>query len=300
MSKVIFGLYDEAGYMQLLADYLEKNSSKAECHLFTGKDTLEEYLKCNELEVLLLGEEVDYKHIDYLEHVKNQLILTEEPIEQGEAIDGRVFKYQPAGKICEEILNRFLKQDFLEKEKHGFKRETKFYGIYRLFENGPSTLEEVLGKEVPERNTLILDMGLFDGNFSSEEKGQGMSEVLFYLKQKSEKAARKLPGVIREWNGRDYISAVEDYRDLYGIARKEMDLLFRILTESTVYENVIFDVGFLGETTLYLLERCEYVFLKQPQNQWEENQRDGFIRLLKRENMDKVLNKLRYVTGKEG
>ena len=282
--------------MQCLAEYLERTSLKTECHLFTEKDTLEEYLKNNELEVLLLGEEVDCKQIDYLEHVKNQLIFTEYPFEKAEATEGKIFKYQSAEKILEVIFEQCLKEDIWEKGKNQFKGETRFYGIYRLFESSSVMLEEVLIKKVGEEKTLILDMGLFDGISAKSQKGSGMSELLFYLKQQTEKIARKIPGLIQEWRGADYISAVEDYRDLYGITRKEMELFLQILSENTEYENIIFDLGFLGESTLYLLGQCDCVYLRKPQNQWEENQRDGFLRLLQREHMEKLVEKMEYVT----
>lgn len=295
MSKVVFGLYDEVGYMRLLADYLERNSPKVECHLFTGKDTLEEYLKRNELDVLLLGEEVETDRVKSWENVKKQLIFTEEPVEKSETASGRIFKYQSAGEIMEMIFEQFLKLDSGVAKKKEFHGKVRFYGVFRLFENDSKILEGLLQREAAEGKTLILDFGYFSGISITGKKEKGMTELLFYLKQKTEKTARKLSGLIQEWKGVDYLPAVGDYRDLYGVTKKEVELLLQILSENTEYENVIFDIGFLGEATLYLLGKCEYVFLRQPQNQWEENKKEGFLQLLQRENMQSVVEKMDYL-----
>ncbi len=296
MSRVVFGLYDEMGYMQLLADYLEKISTKVESHLFTRKAALEEYLKGNEVEVLLLGEEVDQTQISYLEHVKNLLVLSEEPVGMGETAGKTLFKYQSAQRLVETVFEQLLGEEISFKEKKGIREQTKIYGVYRLFETSPVILERLLSKEVSEGKTLILDFGLFGGVFSLEQRQQGMSELLFYLKQPTEKIVRKLPGLIQEWQGVDYLCPVEDYRDLYGITPKEVDLMLQVLSENTEYENVICDIGFLSETTLHLMEECDFFYLCQPRNQWEQKQRDGFLQLLQKENMEKVISKLGYLS----
>ncbi len=296
MSKLVFGLYDEIGYMQLLADYLEQFNSKVESHLFTQKDSLEKYLKENEVEVLLLGEEVDGNQISYLEHAKHRLVLSEEPIETGESMETKIFKYQPAPRLVEEIFERVLKVDSGLKEKRRIKGKVRFYGIYRLWKNDSLILEQILAKEVPAGKSLIIDMGIFSGFMATEQRNSGLSELLFYLKQQTEKIVRKLSGLIQEWQGVDYLCPVEDYRDLYGITREEMELLLHILSENTDYENVIFDLEFPGEASLYLLGECDFIYLSKPQNEWEKNQRDGFLRLLQKEGMEKAISRITYLS----
>ncbi len=296
MKKTVIGLYDETGYMQFLVDYLEKIHSKAESHLFTSRENLEIFLKENEVDVLLLGEEVDVSEISYMENVKNRLVLSEEPVESEESHLTKIFKYQPASKVVEAILSPFGQLNGNISKRQMCCDKTRIYIALRIWENGSGLLEQILEREVPEGKTLIMDMETYSGFLPVSQRNFGLSEFLFYVKQDTEKIGRKLSGLIRQWQEVDYLCPVTDYRDLHGITREEIRLLLHILLENTEYENVIFDVGFPGDASLYLLEKSDGIYTSRMQNEWQQNQWDGFVQFLRKEGMEDIISKVKYLS----
>ena len=126
-------------------------------------------------------------------------------------------------------------------------------------------------------------------------ENSGMSEVIFYLKQHSEKLAAKLRRMITQCNGMDYLGAVEDFRDLYTLCREDVDRLLSLFAHETGYERVVFDVGFLTDSSLYLLYCCDRIYIPRAQSRWEEQRRAALERLLVREGLEEVIDNIQYV-----
>ena len=73
---------------------------------------------------------------------------------------------------------------------------------------------------------------------------RGLSEIIFYLKQKNERLALKLRQLVQQSYGMDHIRPVTDFRDLYSLCREDVDRLLTVISGETGYERVIFDIGF--------------------------------------------------------
>ena len=72
-------------------------------------------------------------------------------------------------------------------------------------------------------------------------------------------------------------------------------MLTGILAGETGYDTVIFDIGYLCEANLCLMRYCESIFVANTYEPFQQNMKTGFERLLIKENMQDVLDKLRYV-----
>jgi len=129
------------------------------------------------------------------------------------------------------------------------------------------------------------------------EDFRGMSEIIFYLKQKNEKLAAKLRALTRRRDNLDYLWPVEDFRDLYSIGREDVDRLLATLANETDYERIIFDIGFLTDSSLYLLYCCDRIYIPKAKSVWEENQKNALEELLVREGLEEVIDSIRYVAS---
>lgn len=296
MRRLVFALFDLQGYMEALSEYFGTRNFLMECRLFTQKDSLAEYLKGHTVDVLLLGQEVKIPELSYLGNVRNIIVLSEGSTvyEESETDYPLLFKYQSAENILTEI---FRVIGIGEEAEEG--KRTQFIGIYRPYGQLPPKEEFLRGKG--EVKTLWLDLELLSGDSDAGraiqgEAMRGMSELIFYLKQRSEKLAWKLQPLIQERRGIDYIGPVEDYRDLYSLNREDIDLFLTVLAKETRYEQVIFDVGYLSDSALYLLYCCNRVYMPQAQNSWEENQKNSLENLLTREGLGEMAGSIRYVS----
>lgn len=304
MKKLLFALYDTEGYMMPLAGYFGKKFFMMECRLFTKKDCLLEFLKGHQVDVLLLGQEVEAAQLSYLEHVKKVIILSEEkniPNQQNIPI---IFKYQSAEKVCQEIFQMIAQEEIPFLSARETRENIAFYGLYRPYGSLLQMQKLYLSDEAKGKKSLVINLEPLSGFDPMEERNEedgsnlrGMSELVFYLKQHSEKIALKLRVLVQKWKGMDCIYPVEDYRDLYSLNCEEIDLLLSVLAEETDYELVLFDVGFLSDASLYLLYCCDRIYIPQAVNDWEENQKKSLERLLEREGMEEMKSNIHYVSA---
>ncbi len=95
----------------------------------------------------------------------------------------------------------------------------------------------------------------------------------------------------------DYLWPVEDFRDLYSIGREDVDRLLATLANETDYERIIFDIGFLTDSSLYLLYCCDRIYIPKAKSVWEENQKNALEELLVREGLEEVIDSIRYVAS---
>ena len=126
---------------------------------------------------------------------------------------------------------------------------------------------------------------------------RGMSEVVFYLKQRKEKLALKLETVVTSKEGKDYIFAVEDYRDLYTLKWEDICQFLEVLSQQTDYETVIFDIGYLSEAVLYLMEHCDKLYMPQAETKQQKSKESAFQRFLYRENRESMMQSFQRIKG---
>lgn len=301
MEKLIFALYDLQGYMKALSEYFSAKRFLLECHIFTKQDSLADYMKEHFVDVLLIGQEVEAEGLPYLGNARNIIVLSEGNTVSEQSDYPVIFKYQSAEHILREIFQMTGTEERMPGEEGGQKEsQTMFIGLYRPYGSLPPMEDFFAAKEGQEKKILWMDLELLSGVSDSgmQEKNanaRGMSELIFFLKQKNQKLAWKLQPLIRQRNGMGYIYPVQDYRDLYSLKREDIDLLFSVLAKETGYEQIIFDLGYLNDTSLYLLYRCDRIYMPRAQTEWEENQRHSLEQLLEREGLGEMIRSIRFV-----
>lgn len=306
MKRLLFALYDVQGYMKSLTEYFVKKTFLLESHLFTKQESLVNFLKEHSLDVLLLGQEVEMCQLPYLHHAEHVIIMSEGNMVSECQEYPTIFKYQSADKILREIF-QIIAQDGAELPVSvcEYGRHTEFFGIYRPYgEMFPVEKVFSIGNGRDQKK-LLVNMELLSGfhtqeNMAAEKEIRGMSEVIFYLKQQKDKLSLKLRVLIQQGEEVDYLYPVEDYRDLYSMNREDMDSLLSVLANETEYERIVFDVGFLNDSSLYLLYCCDKVYIPQARNTWEENQKNALEHLLVREGLGEMLDSIHYVSPQRG
>lgn len=303
MNKLLVALYDTQGYMRALAEYFGKKNFLLESRLFTKAESLNEFLKEKQPDVLLLGEDVDRSSLRYLDRAGHLVILSEvNCVSEGMGEYPLIFKYQSADTILKEIFAIMEgKENYHSAIGKSVCGPTEVLGIYHLY-GAPLAVHQICQErgELPEK-CLFVNMELFDGGRNGSraagEDSRGLSEMIFYLKQKNEKLALKLRQLVQQREGIDHLDPAADFRDLYSLSREDVDRLLTVLANETGYERVIFDIGFLTDTALYLLYCCDCVYIPKARNSWEESLADGLEKLLIREGLEEVVENIHYVTG---
>jgi hypothetical protein len=288
--------------MSVLWEYLNSKNFLVESRLFTKEKSLMDFLKGNRPDVLLLGQEVSEDPINYSHYAENVVVLWEgNMVAEKEGEYPLVFKYQSGSAILQEIFQIIgNKGDEVLSSMTETAGHTEFLGIYRPY-GDPLPVQRVFSaKEGGEKKSLLVNMELLSGLESGkdeEERKRGMSEIVFFLKENNEKLAEKMETLIRTWEGIDCLYPVEDYRDLYSLNRDDVDRLLSVLANETEYERVVFDVGFLSDSALYLLYCCDQIYIPRARNSWEENQKTAMERLFVREGLEDMVESIQYISA---
>ncbi len=299
MNKLLVALYDTQGYMKALAEYFGKKNFLLASRLFTKAESLNDFLKERQPDVLLLGQDVDRTGLKHLDHVKQLVILSEgNCVSEGREDYPLIFKYQSAENILKEIF-AILEEGTPKESGIAGKMcgRTEIWGIYHPYQ-APPTMQQICPEQGDSgKRCLRISMELLGGEEYKDLSGddRGLSEIIFYLKQKNERLALKLRQLVQQSNGMDHIRPVTDFRDLYSLCREDVDRLLTVISGETGYERVIFDIGFLTDTALYLLYCCDRIYIPKAQSLWEEKQANSLERLLVKEGLEEVLESIRYI-----
>jgi hypothetical protein len=236
----------------------------------------------------------------FKKYAENVVVLSEgNMVSEGSEEYPLVFKYQSGSAIFREIMEMIGKEGEVSAASLTEAAHTEFLGIYRPY-GDPIPLQRVFSvKGGEEKKSLLINMELLSGLETGKEENRerGMSEIVFYLKEKNEKLAVKMAALIRNWEGIDCLYPVQDYRDLYSLNRDDMDRLLSVLANETEYERVVFDVGFLSDSALYLLYCCDRIYIPRAKNTWEENQKSAMERLFVKEGLEEMMESIQYVSA---
>jgi len=310
MKKIQVALYDREGYMSCLADYLcKKGHNMLETRLFSGLDMLKECAGAGKIDVLLAGEEV-VEEIRELEGEIAKIMLLSEGNQVKEGTGYYLlFKYRSAQEIVKEVLEQIAEDDTIAFTKaFSTGRAVSFVGVYAPFGGGGVTEYALsLAEKMAKREKVLYvsleqfhSLDFLQGAEEDKASYRGMSEVIFYLKQRKEKLALKLETVVTSKEGLDYIFAVEDYRDLYSLNCEDVFQFLEVLSQQTDYETVIFDIGCLNEALLYLMEHCDKLYMPQAETKQQKSKESAFWRLLHRENHEPLMQSFQRIKGKGG
>ena len=310
MKKIQIALYDKEGYMSWLVGYLcRKGRGMLETRLFSSLDMLVTCAEAGKIDVLLAGEEV-VEEIRGLEGKVAKIMLLSEGNEVKEGTGYYLlFKYQSAQEIVKEVLEQIAEDDTIAFTKaFPSKRRVSFVGVYAPF-GGSGVTEYALslaGRLAEKEKVLYVSFEQFHSLDFLQNTGKdavsyrGMSEVIFYLKQRKEKLALKLETVVVSKERTDYIFAVEDYRDLYSLNSEDIRHFLEVLSQQADYETIIFDIGCLSEAMLYLMEHCDSLYMPQAETKQQKSKEAAFWRLLHRENHEPLLKSFQRIEGKGG
>ncbi len=309
MKKLLLAVLAEEVYAKRFADYINHHKNNfIELMIFTTVRSLSDYIKNSIIDILLF-DNIIAEHIPEDKNIHKIIILSEgEGVKEGNGYPV-IFKFQSADMIVKEILNDAAEDDKIKKLSVGcIHMQTEFIAVFSPFGGAGVTgfaqnMSSSMGISKP---TLYINLEVFDGFAEFADEGdtdrryiRGMSEVVFYMKQNKDKLAFKLESVIKKADNYSMILPVEDYRDLYSIKYKDIMLLIGVLSDEMPYEKVVFDIGYINDVSLKLMNMCDRLIMPKPINTVQQNKYNAFIRLLMREKLDRLKDKIRLVNMQE-
>lgn len=307
MKRMLLAVLADEIYSNKFSDYINHHKNMLiDLVTFTSINSAEEYIKHGRIDILLVnGSMAD--DACRLSNIKKIIILSDGGY-TGNQEYPVIFMYQPAGHILKEIFAHVAEDDNIP----GFplihtSKQAELIAVFSPYGgSGASTYARNLCADMAgNNNVLYINLEIFDSfaefENDADKRGYicGMSEAVYYIKQKKDKLAFKLGSIIKHHkDGYSYILPVEDFRDLYSMSQEDMECFTDVLGREMMYDKVVFDVGYIHVSSLKLFKTCDVLIMPEASGKLQVNKQHSFEKLLIRNGMEKVVQNIKYVTMK--
>lgn len=266
MKEKIMAVCDtEEGYAFRMAEYLlEKVRLPYTVHLFTGVEELERFASREEIAVLLIAESAwRLLKEEFVKTQAAQLFILQESEEQQTDLCC-ISKYQSPEKVVQAILEGLAEGDGWKGAFEKSDAAAKMIGVYSpikrcLQTSFALTLGQLLAKE---HKTLYLNFEMYSGlgEILRREYQTDMMDVVYYFQSAREKLAFRLPSIIQNAGGLDYIPPMQYALGIREVPGEQWISLCRDLAAIGEYEYLILDLDEGMEGLFELLKNCQKIY----------------------------------------
>lgn len=310
MTHKIMAICDtEEGYAFRMAEYLlEKVKLPYALHLFTAVEELEKFAGREEIEILLIAESA-WRLIkeEYIRtQVAQMLILQEsgEPVQtlipQGSGEAKRedlrcISKYQSPEIVVQEILNLIADGSGWKGCTEATDTAAKLIGIYSPIKRCLQTsfalsLGQLLAKE---HKTMYLNFEMYSGlgELLRREYQTDMLDVMYYFQSAREKLALRLPSVIQNAGGLDYIPPMQYSLGIKEVPGEQWLALCRDIAAIGEYEYMILDLDDGIDGLFDLLKSCQKIYTITKEDPFAQAKLRQYERMLQQGELDEISEK---------
>lgn len=271
----------EEGYAARMAEYLlEKVKLPYTLHLFTEAAELEKFAQREKIEILLIAQSAWQKISE--ESIREQtaqifLLLEKEEKEEkeesgktGESESAEkeglycISKYQGPEQIVQKILNVIADGNGWKEIPEAVGTAARLIGIYSPIKRCLQTsfalsLGQLLAKE---HKTLYLNFEMYSGlgELLRKEYEADMLDVMYYFQSARDKLALRLPAIIRNVGGLDYIPPMQYTLEIREISGEQWIALCKDIAAIGGYEYIILDLDDGINGLFDLLKSCRKIY----------------------------------------
>lgn len=307
MKQKIFAVCDlEETYAFRMAEYIvDKISMPYALHLFTRTDELQPFLDRQEISVLLIGESA-MRQLKTKPSARNIFVLQESgqdsTQEDGlvpEAEIGTDYKYinkfqNPEQIICE-MLEQITELESWSDERKAQGLKMKLVGIYSPVRRClQTTFALTMGQLIArEHKVLYMNFECFSG-FSMmlhREFSTDMMDLVYYFNCAKEKLSIRLPSIVQNINGLDFIPPGETNMDMQGIAGEKWIELLETIGRISDYEYLILDLTDGMNGLFELLSRCYKIYTITKDDSFAMAKMNQYEKILQLNEMNDIAEK---------
>lgn len=261
MKKGLLIICDrEEAYARRLMEYLSRKESFFEICIFTGMEMLLGYMASHRADILLIEEELMDGQVEAV--MPGRIILLSEGSKVAEGGKySMIYKFQPAEAVEKEIMNFYALQGGRLAADEAVEQSRSLWCVFSPAGGcGKTAFALALGQWLArEKQVLYLSLESF-GSLMPEGGQQGMTDLLYYTKERKENLFMVLGSLAEKRQGLDCILPVDCCKDLELMDKGDLDYLLEAL-EKSCYERIILDIGFINKLTFYLLSKCSRIFM---------------------------------------
>ncbi len=249
---------------RLMSAISKRAAMRFKVQMFTDREQFEGYIKNNEPDMLLTGEESYYDDIREM-YSGRIIVLVDEQADSscineiyGQDVIG-VYRYQSSDMLYKEVI----KEGRLVRKKEQTSANT--IAVYSpVYAEPKSAFVLNLGKVLGEKyKVLYLNLEEFSGLgeiLPDMEKGT-LSDAMYYYRQGKSAAIEKIKGTIGTTAGFDYIAPVKCAEDISGIEPEEMLDFIGCIGNELAYDVIILDISEAVHDKWKILENVSQFYM---------------------------------------
>ncbi|MCM1087970.1 MAG: hypothetical protein NC419_07415 [Muribaculaceae bacterium] len=295
MKQKILAVCDlEEAYAFRMGEFLlEKMPTPYMLHLFTETEKLQIFLEKQEISVLLIGENA-IKKLDKPLDIPNIFVLWEGGRKKEENYQ-YIDKYQSPDEIMREMAEKLADlQSWKEADtKQGVM--PRIIGVYSpvrrcLQTSFALTMGQLLAKE---HKVLYLNFECYSG-FSQmlhKEFPSDMMDVVYYFRCAKEKLSVRLPSIVQNVNGLDFIPPGQCGLDLQEITGENWLELLTAIGQISRYEYLILDLTDGMNGLFELLQHCCKIYTITRDDGFAMAKMDQYEKVLQLNELSDIVDK---------
>ncbi|NLO08747.1 MAG: hypothetical protein GX129_02605 [Clostridiales bacterium] len=261
MEKKLLAIFDtDILYASRLLEHFKKSAWDGfDILLFTREDSLIDLLKYQPLDILLYGGDALSKELPE-ENIKYVFYLCAD-MKQKEDKQESIYKYQAAGKIASALLSSYTRLE--DRHEKNPVDDMVFISIFPPIP-GPEKISYAwsYAKELSnKKKVLYIAFDLLPTTFmlGVENRGQSMSELLYYLKESKSDYMDKFKSYLNYSEKLTYLTGPIHGFDLLSLSREDIGRFMDDIKNYTDYETVIFYLGIYTEASMEVLGRSNEI-----------------------------------------
>jgi len=293
----ILALYDsDVFYVTRFMEYFHrKNETEFEISVFTRIDSLEDFLKLNYVEILLLGDLLTLEE-QILKNVKYVCLLTDNPFIEKDISQLHVNKYQSVRALMDDVLTGY------QKKEKGTLEKAEGMQVSILTVAAPAGgLEKInyawsMSLRLSEENQVLfvmLDLLPIPFLPQIEDKNASLSEFIYYLKENLNIA--KLTELVKPCKGLYYLSGIHHGVDIISLSAEDVQTWIRELRVGKEYDTVVFYLGGYTEAGLELIKQSDTILVPYLENTYERAVKKEWERQMNQYGLNTKQKKFRFV-----
>lgn len=274
----------ETAFVQILADYLKsKYRWGLEIEAFDDGDKLSSLYEKKDIDVCLVGEGMlsAYQTEEALKHTGQLIYLTKRRGRDG------VFKYQSVEDVTKDLMDFCIQREvslFYKTPLYAGDRDVKIIGFYspvhHLLQSSLAlTMGQILAKE---KRVLYLNFEPYSGFEYMMQRSyeHDLMDILFFLKEDSQKFRMKLDSIIERVGQLEYIPPVFCYPDMEEVDNSMWQRLLKRIVNEMDYEILILDMTEHIRGMFSMLEVCDEIYSCLPEHGFAMAKLEQYKKLL--------------------
>lgn len=261
----IFALFDsDVFYATRFIEYFKRNNEYGfEVSAFTKQETLEDFLKQHNIEILLVDGQINTKNLDQ-HNIRYIYRLTELPCMIKDNNLPEIYKYQSAKTLMNEIMVNYIEKE----SKSSLTSEASIKtNIISIFAPIPS-MEKIffawsvssLLSEHERVLFVLLDPLPIQVFVPSEPSSRSLTEFIYYLKERVNINERMAELTSRK-DSLSYMAGIYHGADIISLNSEDIQTWVGELKNHPGYDKVVFYLGFYTDAMIELMKLSDTVLV---------------------------------------